>query len=202
MFALLISTALAYPATANTTILHSSWPTPARAAKPNNPKKDDGLCEYIADYLPSFCSCEDKQYGGIAQCSVNVLDLDTIGVKLDIEPCGDPLTVSLEVTESDLGIDYPITGLTAGEDEDIPIPGLSWDLPVIGSAGANMAVKIDGNIEDVTLTIGVDACASVLGIKTCGADLTSELPIWLLNAEFDFSNLCQGMKGKTAKAAN
>lgn len=169
------------------------FPAPTKAIKPT---AANGLCDYIADYLPSFCSCEDKDLGAIAQCDVDVLGLDTIGVKADFEPCAQPLHIDLEITESDMGIDYPITGITAGEDNEIPIPGLSWGIPIVGTADAEMAVKIDGNLDDVTISLGVDACATVLGVEECGSDLTSELPIYLLNSEFDFSDICDSMKKK------
>ena len=149
--------------------------------------------------MPSFCSCSDKDLGAIAECNVNVMGLDTIGVKADFEPCAQPLHVDLEVTESDLGIDYPIAGLTAGEDNEIPIPGLSWSIPIVGGADAMMAVKIDGNLDALQLSIGVDACATVLGFKECGSDLTSDLPINLINAQFDFSNLCAAKREEAEK---
>ena len=49
-----------------------------------------------------------------------------------------------------------------------------------GPVGAAVELRLDGT-----------AVVSV-GVETCGADLTSDLPIWLLNSQFDFSNLCQG----------
>jgi hypothetical protein len=182
-----LSTAFAAPLMRNTTGVH---PPPAvKAVKPLNP--GNGLCSYIEDYLPSFCSCTDKDLGGVADCQVSVLDLDTIGVKADIEPCAQPFNMDLEITEADMGIDYQIASLTAGEDEDIPVPGLSIGIPFVGSAGINMAVKIDGNLDALTLSLGVDACISDVG---CGSDLLSSLPIWLLNTQFDFSDLCEGKK--------
>ena len=121
-----------------------------------------------------------------------MLGLDTIGVKLDLEPCADPMTFSLDITESDLGIDFPIADLTAGEDEEILVPGLSISIPGVPvGAGIAMDIKIDGNIEQLDLSIGVDACANIPIIgQECGSSLVPGLPIWLLNDEFDFSDFC------------
>jgi len=151
----------------------------------------EGVCEIIASYLPSFCTCQDKSLGGIAQCQVNMLNLDTVGLKMDIEPCADPAHVNLDVTEADLGIDYPITGLTAGEDEDIPIPGLSINIPVVGDAGVNAVVDLDGNVDQFTMDLGLDACAEVMGYQQCGSKLTSELPVWVLQGTFSFGDMCE-----------
>jgi len=152
--------------------------------------KYTSVCDYLNSYLPDFCECSDVDLGAVAKCQVNVMDVDSVGVKAQFEPCAQPLTIGLEITEADAGIDYPIAGISAGDDKEIPVPGLSFGLPVIGSADANMAVKVDGNIDAVNIAIGVDACATVLGFKKCGSSLTSELPIWILNGQFDFSNLC------------
>ena len=42
------------------------------------------------------------------------------------------------------------------------------------------AVKIDGNANQLTIGLGLDACASVLGKQECGSQLTPALPIYLL----------------------
>lgn len=122
-------------------------------------------------------------------CKINVLDIDTVGVQATFTPCAQPLSMSLDITEADVPIDYPIASLTAGTDEEIPIPGLVWTIVAV-SAQANMAVKIDGNLDAVTISLGVDACASIFGFQKCGSDLTSDLPIYILNDQFDFSELC------------
>jgi len=160
---------------------------------PESDLRYTSACTYLSQYLPSFCQCTDTStLGATLECSVNVLDIDTVGVRADFEPCADPLHMDLEITESTFGIDYPIADLTAGTDEEVPIPGLSFSIPVVGSAGANMAIKIDGNVADLTVAVGVDACMSVLGVNTCGKDLTSMLPIYILQGDFHFSALCGG----------
>lgn len=104
------------------------------------------------------------------------------------------MTFGIEVTESTIGIDYRIASLTTGEDADIPVPGLDLDVPVLGSAGVNMVVKIDGSVDALSLGLGVDACASVLGYEKCGADVDpAQFPILLLNSSYSFSGVCSNL---------
>ena len=98
-----------------------------------------------------------------------------------------------QVTEADLGIDYAIEKLTAGEDAYLPVPGLSLDVPVLGSAGVNVVARITGSVGELTLSFGLDACGSVLGVETCGADVDPyRLPVMMLNETYSFNDVCDG----------
>ena len=98
-----------------------------------------------------------------------------------------------QVTEADLGIDYAIEKLTAGEDAYLPVPGLSLDVPVLGSAGVNVVARITGSVGELTLSFGLDACGSVLGVETCGADIDPyRLPVMMLNETYSFNDVCDG----------
>lgn len=45
-------------------------------------------------------------------------------MKIDLDPCNeDGAKLSLDVTEQDHNIDFPIVGIKAGESKNIPIPG-------------------------------------------------------------------------------
>jgi len=67
-----------------------------------------GICEIIAPDLPSFCSCTDSSaVGATAECDVNFLHVDTIGLKAVFAPCAMPAHISLEVTEADIGERWP-----------------------------------------------------------------------------------------------
>lgn len=52
-------------------------------------------------------------------------------------------------------------------------------------------VTISGNLDDVSVDIALDACATIAGISVCGSDLTSDLPWTVLKGSYDFSNLCK-----------
>ena len=154
----------------------------------------ESVCDIIGPDLPSACTCAPMNLGGRMTCSVSIIGLETIGVVVDMEPCAQPMNFDIEVTEGDIGIDYKIASLTTGEDSDIPVPGLSVDVPVLGSAGVNMVVKIDGNVGALSLGFGVDACASVLGYEKCGADVDpAQFPTLLLNSSYSFSGVCSNL---------
>ena len=96
---------------------------------------------------------------------------------------------SFEATEADLGVDYKYE-ITAGEVEDIPIPGVSVDIPGLGEAGLVMSAEIDGNIDALTMDLGLDACVDVVGFLTCASTVDPvDFPIWLLESTFDFSDV-------------
>jgi hypothetical protein len=42
------------------------------------------VCDIIDPDIPSECTCAPKHLGGVLTCAVNVIDLDTIGVKFDM----------------------------------------------------------------------------------------------------------------------
>merc|ERR1712000_660639 len=123
---------------------------------------NEGMCDEISDDLPSFCQCANTQYGFVVDCSVDFLDLDTIGLKADIKPCGNPASMSLDITEADLGIDYPIAMIQMGTTKNFPIPGLSVDIPIVGNAGVQVAVVLNGNLNDFDVKVGLNACGTIL----------------------------------------
>uniref|UniRef100_A0A7S2CHA3 Uncharacterized protein n=1 Tax=Florenciella parvula TaxID=236787 RepID=A0A7S2CHA3_9STRA len=118
--------------------------------------------------------------------------MDTVGVVLDLEPCSDPATVSFEMTEATLGIDYTYS-FSAGDSEMIPVPDLSVDIPGLGGAGVYMDVVISGNAESLSLSIGIDACIDMgFGVLSCASTLdAADFPIWMLDSTFDFSDVCE-----------
>ena len=108
-------------------------------------------------------------------------------------PCAQEAEAEFEVTESDLGIDWT-KSYEAGEAEEFPIPGLTVGIPILGTAQVELAVELDGDASALTVSLGLDACiVSYFGTK-CGSDLTSELPYYALNEQYDFSDYCQGGK--------
>ena len=52
-------------------------------------------------------------------------------------------------------------------------------------------VLVSGNADSIQLAAGLDLCADIPFVgNECGAQITSELPIWLLNGTYTFSNIC------------
>merc|ERR1719345_556598 len=154
----------------------------------------DDMCSVIAYDLPSECQCQAGGNGQFeVQCQVDFMDVDEIGLTGSFAPCAQEAEAEFEVTESDLGIDWT-KSYEAGEAEEFPIPGLTVGIPILGTAQVELAVELDGDASALTVSLGLDACiVSYFGTK-CGSDLTSELPYYALNEQYDFSDYCQGGK--------
>lgn len=155
-------------------------------------KHTGGLCGIIADDLPARCNCTNHVVGGTVDCLITVLEHDKVGLQIDILPCGDPAYVDLQLTESTHHFNVTVASVEAGEEKDIPFPGLSVAIPHVGNIGVDASVLVDGNLDALQLKIGVNACAMVLGRKVCGSDLTKHLPIWILNGRHAFGSICKG----------
>lgn len=147
---------------------------------------DSDFCSEISADLPTYCTCANKDQGMNVTCSVDFMDYDTIGVSLDIEPCGTPAQMSLLVTETDLDISYEFTEV-AGKTEKVPIPDLSFDIPFYGTLGVVMDITINGNADALNFDVALDACTA----DECGADVTSYLPYQILKGTYSFGDVCQ-----------
>ena len=116
--------------------------------------------------------------------------IDTVGVVLTLQPCASPMAFSFEMTEADAGVDYTYA-ITAGEKAEVPVPGISWEVPPIGAVGAYMDIAVAGNVESLSLALGIDACAEAFGVTTCASSMDpADFPIWLLDETYDFSTVC------------
>jgi hypothetical protein len=89
------------------------------------------------------------------------------------------------------GFDFRIATLRTGTKKTIPIPGLSVAIPIVGSAGVVLDFQLDGNLNDLQVEIGFDACVTTRIGQECGSALTSLLPVWLLNQTLSFTSVCQ-----------
>ena len=149
------------------------------------------FCNEISPILPSECSCSSQQYGATVGCAVNFFDVDTIGLTGEFELCHNPASATIKVNDTKFGINHELAGLVAGKAIDFPIPGLSLDIPDIGSVGVNAVFDIEGDLENMDIKLGLDACGKVLGHSVCGSKLTDELPIYILDHTFNFDSLCK-----------
>jgi hypothetical protein len=158
------------------------------------------LCDHIRpDELPKECSCrEPGPYSLVVECLKTFNSTyfnDTIGMKINVDPCNrDGSRVTLDITEQEHNIDYPITGIRAGEANNIPIPGLSISVPTIGHVGLDAAVLITGNPDSLTLKIGLNACIQLPGSSLLCASsipgLHKILPWYVLSGTYSFGDIC------------
>eukprot|EP00429_Kryptoperidinium_foliaceum_P088603 CAMPEP_0176187008 /NCGR_PEP_ID=MMETSP0121_2-20121125/2167_1 /TAXON_ID=160619 /ORGANISM="Kryptoperidinium foliaceum, Strain CCMP 1326" /LENGTH=216 /DNA_ID=CAMNT_0017525517 /DNA_START=9 /DNA_END=659 /DNA_ORIENTATION=+ len=157
------------------------------------------LCERLnPEDLPEECSCrEPGNYKVIIECLKEFNSThfnDTIGMKIDLDPCNkDGSSLSLDVTERDHGIDFPIAGIHAGEERNIPIPGLAIAVPGIGHVGVDVTVLISGNPDSLTLKVGLNACIALVHKSICASaipGLSSILPWYVLSGTYSFGDIC------------
>ena len=130
---------------------------------------------------------------------------DTIGMKLDLDICNDEgSSITLDVTERNHNIDFPISAVRAGEEENIPIPGLSIIVPGLGSLGVDATVLITGNPDFLTLQVGLNACLSTDHKEICASSipgLSNVLPWYVLKGTYSFGDVCSSSSGFAEAAA-
>lgn len=114
-------------------------------------------------------------------CATTVLDQD-LKFSLLVAPCASPATIKFEIQVDGCPWDYSIS---AGDDGSVDIPGLSFGIGPL-TAGAVLDYTLSGNAEALEIKLGIDACAQVFGVKECGSDITSELPLNILDEKINF----------------
>jgi len=164
--------------------------------------KRGSMCEHIRpDELPEECICsEPRPFSLVVEC-VKAFNStyfnDTVGMKIDLDPCNeDGSKMSLDVTEREHHIDYPIAGIRAGESKNIPIPGLAMIVPGIGNVGLDVAVLIIGNPDMLKLKIGLNACAQTsTDHQVCASSIkipgiSNVFPWYILQGNYSFGDVC------------
>jgi len=155
----------------------------------------DGIsfCALLQPKTLSACDCEetDGGRGGVLSCSVSV-DGDKLGLELAVKPCALPEAyIDLAATESLHNLSFSLAGIKAGQEESFPLPGVSIAIPKVGNAGLDVVVELGGNLDNLTIEAGFDACLGVGGKEVCGEKLAPELlPLWLLKGTFHFASIC------------
>lgn len=165
----------------------------------NTTTNNKTLCERLhPEEMPEECSCrEPGPFSVVVECLKTFNSTyfnDTIGVKIDLDPCNkDGSRLSLDITEKAHNIDYPITGIRAGEERNIPIPGLSIAVPTVGNVGVDAAVLITGNPDSLTLKVGLNACIALAQKTLCASNipgLNYILPWYILSGTYTFGDVC------------
>lgn len=148
--------------------------------------------------LPEECACSEPfPYSLVITCLKpfnSTYFNDTIGMKIVINPCDpDGASVSIDVTERNHNIDYPISGIRADEEQDYPIPGLAIVVPGLGHVGMDVAVLVSGNLDSLTLKIGLNACVALAQKTICASaipGLNTILPWYVLTGTYHFGDVC------------
>ena len=183
-----LATATAAPQNNNNNNKPMQKPTHFLKGGRNATDSNDDFCSIIDGYLPYFCSCASNDQGGDVSCSKDLFS-DQITVQANVQPCANPADIVFGLQDSKFGVSYSHT-FHLEDSGQYDIPGLTFGIPDVATASAVLDVTVQGNLDDLQVSLAVDACGDVAGITVCGSDLTSDLPLTLLTGTFDFSNLC------------
>jgi hypothetical protein len=168
---------------------------------------NQSACEVIhPDRLPDECICrEPDAFGLVIECLKpfnSTYFNDTIGLKISLDPCNpDGSSLTIDITERDHGIDLTVAGIKAGEEKNIPIPGLSIVVPTVGHFGVDVAVLIFGNPDNLSVKVGLNACMAAGQHQFCASSvpgLTNILPWYVLKGTYSFGHYCNGTIGVTS----
>ena len=169
------------------------------AEKLQGNKNSTSACDAIhPEDLPEECTCrEPGPLSLVIECDKEFNSMylnDTIGIKIDLDPCNElGSSMSLDITERNHDIEYTIAGIQAGEEKNIPIPGLSIAVPTIGHMGVDAVVLIAGNPDKLILKVGLNACAVLGQHDVCASSvpgLNTILPWYVLSGTYSFGNVC------------
>jgi len=152
------------------------------------------VCAEVYPYVPTqYCACQDDAGGGQVQCKYPVVIggqlIDTIYVTVVMEVCADPATLAVTMVDADTGYQFS-TSITSGESGSIPT-GIMIGVPDVGSVQVVLMYKLIGNIDALTVDLGVDLSMTVLGYtETCSGLYPSECPVWFFSQSLNFGSFC------------
>jgi hypothetical protein len=104
-----------------------------------SPGPASSICSTFNEYVGSMCTCVDASKAATMTCQVSVDGYLTFGARLIIDICGTP-NFAFYYDAGD--------GYTLGEQfglpytDQIPIPGVSADIPLVGTIGAVGEVRL------------------------------------------------------------
>ena len=166
----------------------------------NSNIKKKSLCDRLhPEELPQECICREAGNLHVVVDCIKPFNStyfnDTIGMSMDIDICNENgSSVTVDVTEKKHHIDFPIEAIRAGEEKNIPIPGLSIIVPAIGSFGVDATVLILGNPDHLTMKIGLNACLSAGHHREICASsipgLNAIFPFYFINGTYSFGHVC------------
>ena len=151
------------------------------------------VCPDIDPYLPSFCSCAESSTGGQITCSytptVDGVALDTFTMVLDLAVCANPASMTITLKDKDTGLSFTYT-INLEDSGSVPT-GLEIGIPDIGNAEILLTYSLSGNLDSLTIELGIDFQVCVVGVcKTCSDYFPSECPVEFIKETIDFSNDC------------
>jgi hypothetical protein len=107
----------------------------------------------MRSFIPTFCALSEDCLR--VSCSVNILDVDTIGFGLKLHHCTDPINAVVYANESDIGLSWSHVFTARAS---VAIPGLSISIPIVGGAAVFAIAEIGGDESDAFIAVGLEAC--------------------------------------------
>lgn len=188
-------------------IAHPTHSRPSLLDYHHQQQNDTTACDRFQGDLPDECDCAvHPHHRLVIDClhhfntTSMFLANDTVGLRMDLDICNPQGSqLDLAVVEQRHNLTYVVAGITAGEERNFPIPGWSFIVPGLGHVGMDVAVYIAGNPDQLTLQVGLNACAVVVGPQgqthTVCADripgLSNVLPWYVLSGSYSFGDWCE-----------
>lgn len=136
------------------------------------------LCMAIARVLPSFCAVSSTCKTTPSVVCTSTLFSDTLRATASLNLCKAPVSASLNIKDTFFGVNW---SKVISASATVPVPGLSFKVPAVGSLGAFVEVSLYSGTM-VGASIAVEACGSVMGFNVCYPDPAFEL------FSFDFAS--------------
>lgn len=129
--------------------------TPSFRGTIASPAIKSSVCDTIAKFLPSFCSLDDS-------CMHVNCAYDLFGQNLDfgwdLNVCANPMSADVFLTDSNFNVTF--SKAVAGQ-VSMMVPGLSFHVPDLGSAGVQLTASVGGVQSELGLSLQVAACATI-----------------------------------------
>jgi len=147
------------------------------------------VCEDMASSIPPNCTCTDTSLGGTAVCSVNVNNLDTIELEVDMNVCATPLEVVFTLTDGNTGVVFTYA-VDEGQQGEVST-GIFIGVPGVGDAEIYLTYDLNGNLDALNMVFGFDLGITTFGYTTyCSQIEPNECPLIFLNETVDFGDSC------------
>jgi len=174
--------------------LRTSIKKPSSSPPPPALTTGGDVCASVYPYTPTqYCSCTDNAGGGVVECKYPVVVggqlIDTIYVEVVMEVCADPASLAITMMDGDTQYKFNVS-ITSGDSGSIPT-GIMIGIPDVGDVEIILMYVLSGNIDNLTVQLGVDLSATVLGFtETCSGIYPEECPVWFYSQTMNFGNYC------------
>lgn len=163
----------------------------AEALSPQRRAAQSSFCATLKDVVSevspncTLAACDlNAPQGVLIKCNPEVMDQKLILVA-GINVCGDPPSANITVGDASFGIFKSLNIQGQGKWD---VPGLSFEIPHLASAGVTATYDISTMSDTFSFTLGLQLCGSVV-IETICFPLT---PVSVIDISESITGLCDG----------